>query len=119
MSVSRFYTRVLPVLILLVIVASAAFAFAASNTVTTSYAGDGSGTVSGYNVTVAYTLNATNPSNIDSAALTLNQAAATVKVRVNGAGSWITCTGGPTNWTCNLTGTAVSTLTSLQVVAAE
>ncbi len=119
MSVTRFYTRFVPVLILIAILATAAFAFAASNTVTTSYAGDGTGTVSGYTVTVGYTLNATNPANIDTANLTLNQPANTVHVRVNAAGSWIACTGSGTTWSCNLTGTSVLSLTSLQVVAAQ
>ncbi len=121
MSVSRFYTRTLPVLILIAILATAAFAFAATNTVTGSYAGDGTGTVSGYTVTVTYELDNTNPSELDSAELSLNQAAGEVHVRVNGAGAWISCTdvGAGTAWSCNLAGTTVASLTSLQVVAAE
>lgn len=119
MSVSRFYTRTLPVLVLVAILATAAFAFAATNTVTSSYAGDGTGTVSGYTVTVTYNLNTTNPANLDSADLSLNQAAGEVYARVNGAGSWIVCTGAGTSWNCSLTGTTVASLTSLQVVAAE
>jgi hypothetical protein len=52
--------------------AGAAYGFAASNTVETSGAGDGNAAISGYHVSnVAYTLNATDPSKIDSMSFTV------------------------------------------------
>ncbi len=62
--------------VLAVIAAIAVFsvggaAFTAANTVPTSSAGDGAGTVSGFTVTaVAYVLNTTTPSDVDTITLT-------------------------------------------------
>ena len=62
--------------------AFAAYAFTAANTVPSSKAGDGSGTISGYTVSnIAYTLDATNAANIESVAFTLDAAATTVRRR--------------------------------------
>lgn len=101
--------------------AVAAFGFAASNTVPTSRAGDGSGTVSGYTVSnINYTLDASNPSLIDSVSFTLDAPAGDVYVSVDNGSSWTQCTGGPTNWSCNFTpNVAVQPVTSLRVVAAD
>jgi hypothetical protein len=49
------------------VLATAAYGFAATNTVEKSGAGDGNAVISGYHVSdVVYTLNATDPSKIDS-----------------------------------------------------
>ena len=125
MSVTRFYTRFIPVMLLIAILVTAAFAFAAANTVNDSYAGDGTGTVSGYTVDVSYTLNNLNPANVDSASLTLDQPANTVRVRIYNStttawSSWISCTGSGTTWTCAFpANTEVLPLTQIQVVAAQ
>ena len=71
-----------------------AFAFAASNTMPApGFAGEGVTVTSGYTVSnVAYTLNGTTPSNIDSVKLDLDNSATTVKVRLVSTGSYYGCT---------------------------
>ena len=115
--------RRLAALAIFSVIAVSAFGFAEANTFNggtdAGRAGDGSGTISGYNVTnIRYNLNEANPSNLDSVTFDLDASATNVKARVN-AGTWATCTGGPTtDWTCNVGGT-VASATSLQVVAAD
>src|ERR671929_2389256 len=93
------------IVLLVLIFASAAFAFAASNTVPSTYAGEGASVTSGYTVSnVVYNLNATTPSNIDSVAFTLNAAATNVKIRLVTTGSYYSCTNSSGfNWSCNTT----------------
>jgi hypothetical protein len=126
MSISRFYSRFLPALVLILILSAATFAFAAANTVPESGAGDGTGTISGYTVSnVKYNLNATTPSNVDSVQFTLVATAGagtptSVHVQMNGAGSWFSCTNtSGTTWSCNLTGITALNATNLRVVAAQ
>lgn len=126
MTISRFYTRVLPVAMLILVLVSAAYAFADTNTVPDTNAGDGAGTISGYTVSaIKYNLNTTNPQNIDSVQFSLTPTApgasapTTVKVQLNGAGSWFTCTLSAGTWTCNLTGVTVVSSTNLRIVAAQ
>lgn len=105
------------------IVASSAYAFTASNTVPASNSGSGAGAISGYTASsVAYTLNTTNPQNIDAVAFTLDKAATTVKAQLASGGTWYACsvvTGN--NWTCNTTSPviSVSAATQLTVVATQ
>jgi hypothetical protein len=67
--------RRLAVLGLFAILAVAAFGFAASNTVEESFAGDGEGNISGFNVTdIDYELNTSNPPEISSVSFTLDPA---------------------------------------------
>jgi hypothetical protein len=105
------------------IVASSAYAFTASNTVPASSAGSGSGAISGYTVSaVAYTLNTSNPQNIDAVAFTLDKAATTVKVQLANAGTWYACSVvSGNNWSCNTTSPVISvaTATTLTVVATQ
>ena len=76
-------SRTLGILIVAAALATGAYAFTATNTVPDSNAGSGSGTISGYTVSaIAYTLNATTPSNIDSMTFTLNTTAATAKAKI-------------------------------------
>ena len=85
--------------------AFAAYAFTAANTVPSSQAGDGSGTISGYTVSnIAYTLDSTNAANIESVAFTLDAAAGTVKAKVVAASSTYTdCSNtGGNNWSCDI-----------------
>ena len=114
--------RLLATLVVAGVLATATYAFTASNTVPASRAGDGSGAISGYTVSgVAYTLNATYPSNLDSVAFTLDAAASVAKIKLVAAGStWYSCTNpSANNWTCSTTGAAVAPADQLQVVATQ
>ena len=110
------------IVLLALVFATAAFAFAASNTVPSTYAGEGASVTSGYTVSnVVYNLNATTPSNIDSVTFTLNAAASNVKIRVVTTGSYYNCTNVGLNWTCNTTApqATVATADELRVIAVE
>jgi archaellin len=111
------------IVLLVLIFASAAFAFAASNTVPSTYAGEGASVTSGYTVSnVVYNLNATTPSNIDSVAFTLNAAATNVKIRLVTTGSYYSCTNSSGfNWSCNTTSpqATVAAANELRVIATE
>lgn len=91
-------------------VVSVSYAFAASNTVDVSKAGQGTGAATGYTVTaVGYTLNAVDPTIIDSVYATLNttpSVGSTAKVQLDSTGgTWFTCTWIATALTCDTTGT--------------
>lgn len=111
--------KVLLVVFVIVAISASAYAFAAANTVPDTKAGDGSGAVSGYTVTsVAYTLNGTNPSTLDSVSFDLGAAATQVEVQLVSAGSWYACTlDAGTVWECDTTGLTVATIDQLRVVA--
>ncbi|HXG43059.1 MAG TPA: hypothetical protein VNL95_10100 [Dehalococcoidia bacterium] len=113
--------RFLVALIIGLAVAGAVFGFAASNTVPGTRAGDGAGNISGYTVLgVTYTLNSTDPQQIDSVSITLDVPATTVKVRLQNGGTWFNCTSSNgTNWSCTTTGQTVAGATELRVVAAQ
>lgn len=116
--------RYLAIFAIVLILAGATYAFAAANTVPASKAGDGSGAISGYTVSVIhYTLNGTNPATIDTVTFTLDTAPAggsTIKIKLVAAGStWYSCTNVTTAVTCTTTGAPVSTADSLQVVIAQ
>jgi len=125
-----FSKRALRIFLIVIVVfafATVAYASAAANSVLTSKAGDGSGAVSGYNVTlIHYNLNSTNPGNIDSVTFTLNVApvaGSTIKIKLVNAGTtWYTCTNSGTVVTCNngsTLGASVSSVDSLEVVIAD
>jgi hypothetical protein len=105
------------------VLASAAYAFTASNTVPGSTAGHGATAISGYSATsVAYGLNATTPSNIDSVSFTLAPAAAaTVKIQLVSSGSWYSCTNTAGSVTCATTSpqATVSAANNLTVLAVQ
>ena len=113
-------------------IAGGAYAFTASNTVPSTTAGAGVGTVSGFTITnLHYALNATTPTNIDSLTFTVSPvipSTGTGKVIVQA----ILSTGGPSTYTCttNTAGDVVTCpttspqlaaalLTSVTVVAAQ
>jgi hypothetical protein len=116
-------SKLFVVVIVALVFATAAFAFAASNTVPASYAGEGASTTSGYTVSnVAYNLNATTASNIDSVTFTLNAAATTVKVRLVTTGSYYSCTNtSGFNWSCATTSpqATVAAADEFRVVASQ
>lgn len=104
-----------------VLVAAGAYAFTASNTVPSSNAGSGSGTISGYTVSnIAYQLNAADPTTLDSISFTLDKTAGTVKAQLKSGGSWFSCTNSSgNNWSCTTTGADVASATNLSVVATD
>lgn len=110
------------VVLVVLVFATAAYAFAASNTVPSSYAGEGSATISGYTVTnLVYTLNATNASNIDAVSFTLNAAATNVKASLV-AGTYYNCTNtSGNNWSCTTTApqATVAAATTLNIIARD
>src|SRR5262249_2257440 len=123
-----FRLRFLVLCALMFIFATAAYGFAASNTVPGSNAGDGLATISGYTVSaVHYTLNATNPANIDTLSFTIAPAVpagGTVTVKLVSSGTTFkgcTVTTG-TSVTCPSSGTlGVTALQAdeLRVIAAQ
>jgi hypothetical protein len=112
--------RTIVTLGVVVIVGAGTYAFTASNTVPAKAAGSGSGAISGFTVSaVAYSLNATNPQNIDSIAFTISPATTTlVKASVDGT-NWYTCTNTTGSVACTSTSpqATVAAATSLTVVA--
>ncbi len=110
--------KTLLIVIVVLMLAGFTYAFADANTVGASKAGDGTGTISGYNVTnIKYTLNNTNPTSIDAVSFTLDANAAVVRVRIN-AGSWYSCdVSASPSITCSTPGATVAPATTLQVVA--
>lgn len=115
--------RVLLAIVVIAVIGTAAYAFTAGNTVPTSYAGDGSGTISGYTVSnIHYTANATTPANLDQVQFDLSAPAADVKVTLTNGGSVYDCgaSSGPSNSvTCATTSPQATVLAadSLTVVA--
>lgn len=103
------------------------YAFTAGNVVPPTKAGDGSASITGYQVSaVKYNLNVSNPQSIDSLTFTLDSAPAagsTVKVQLDTPlGSWFTCTmsGTPAvNASCPTAGATVVLADQLTVVAAD
>ena len=107
------------------VVALGAFGLTASNTVAATRAGDGSGAITGYVVSaVSYTLNASNPSNLDSVAFSVDSApvaGSTLRVRLSAAGAWYACTFVGTAVTCSTTApqATVASTDTLRVVIAQ
>jgi hypothetical protein len=108
---------------LVAVLSVSGYAFTASNTVPSATLGQGSSAISGYNVTsVAYGLNATTPTNLDSVTFTITPAAATsVKVQLVASGSWYTCTNSTGTVTCPtlVPQATAATATTLNVVASQ
>ena len=113
--------RFLGALVVAVVMGAGAYAFTASNTVPASSAGSGSGTISGYTVSaIAYQLNATTPSNIDTMTFTLSANATTVKAKVvSGSTTYTNCTvSGGVNASCDFSPDIdITTADQLSVIA--
>ena len=113
------------VVIMLLVLAAVAYGFAATNTVAASSAGDGTGTVSGYDITaIHYELDTTDPTDVDAVEFTMTGAAAaqTVYIQLNSYAGWFTCTMSGNDATCDTSSVAVpvgTTFTALRVVAAQ
>ena len=115
--------RTFGAVVVAVVVASSAYAFTQSNTIPATRAGDGNSAISGFTATsVVYTLNATNPQNIDQVAYTLAPTSATtVKTQLAAAGTWYSCTNTAGSVTCATTSpqATVAAATQLTVVAVD
>lgn len=114
-------SRFLVALVVAGAMGTGAYAFTASNTVPASTAGSGSGVISGYTVSaVAYQLNATTPTNIDSTTFTLSASASTVKAKLVSASATYTACAvvGGTSVTCTFSpAIAITTANQLDVIA--
>jgi len=123
MTLLRRRRRTMIVTLLAIGLGAGAFAYAATNTVPGSNAGSGSGAISGYTITnVAYTPNATTPTNLDQVAFTISPTTtSTLKVQLAAAGSWYSCTNTAGSVTCNTTSpqATVAAATQLTVVATQ
>jgi hypothetical protein len=101
----------------------AGYAFTASNTVPGASLGQGEGAISGYTVSsVAYNLNASDPTKVDSVAFTISPATATtVKVQLASGGSWYSCTNSSGSVSCATTSPQLTAAvaTTLNVVASQ
>jgi hypothetical protein len=111
--------RTLLAVMLVLILSVAVYGFAAANTVPGSYAGDGSGAISGYTISnIHYALNAANPANIQTVTFDISPASAgDVRITMDGA-TWYTCANSSGNVSCSVTQPAL-TAANLRVVAAE
>ncbi len=110
-KVIKFRYRIMALLVLAVVLSAATYGFAAANTVPAGVAGEGSGAISGYTVSsVVYTLDSSDPTQFDSVAFTLDANASDVYAGIGNGTSiyWTSCTGGPTNFSCDLSGSTVS-----------
>ncbi len=113
------------VLLLAIAAAIAAYGFTATNTVPGSNAGDGQGTISGYDVSsIAYTLSASDPTLIDKVDFTLDQSAGDVKAKVDASSTTYTdCTvTGGTSVSCDFASgsePAVVDADELRVIAVQ
>jgi hypothetical protein len=113
---------IVAVALLTAVLAAGAYAFAASNTVPSSNAGSGSGTVSGYTAT-NHTLTAADPNTIDT--LTFDIAPTTtsvVKVMAGSTGSWKTCANSSGSITCDYSAAPIgvgAVLDQITVVAVQ
>jgi hypothetical protein len=97
------------------------YAFTASNTVPNASLGQGSNTISGYTVSsVAYNLNGSTPTNLDSVSFTISPTTATsVKAQLASGGTWYSCTNTAGSVSCATTSpqATAAAATSLNVVA--
>lgn len=114
-------SKMFVVVVAMLVFATAAYAFAAANTVPASYAGEGSGAISGYTVSnIVYTYDTANPSNVTDVDFDLNAAASSVDASLTAGGALQGCTNtGGTSWNCPITGVTVTAATSLRVVASQ
>ncbi len=123
--------RTTTALLIALILSAIAYGFAAANTVPTSKAGDGTGTVSGYTISnIHYTLNNSDPSKIDSVTFNTDvavPASGTVYVAAENTAAGTStasdaCTGlGTTTLSCNFSTNTLTVLyiDNLRVIAAQ
>ena len=111
--------RIMVLIVLTIVLGAATYGFAAGNTVPDGVAGEGMGNITGYVVSsVVYTLDSGTPSEFDSVDFTLSANASDVYAGIgDGLGTtyWIDCTGGPLNWTCDLTACTVDVVDAVEL----
>ena len=125
MTKSRIW-KGLGVSLVLAVVVGVGLTFTAANTVPETKAGEGEGTITGYDIaSVHYVLNTADPSKVDSVTFTLDTApvaGSTIQARLQSTGStWYTCTNTGMNVTCNTTSpqATATTANQLRVVIAQ
>lgn len=115
--------RMILVLVAAAALALATYAFTAANIVPASKAGDGAGAITGYTVSnIAYQLDGTVPSNIESVSFDLDAVAGTVKAKlVAASGTYTNCTNtGGNSWSCNVEpDPTVLSVDELRVIATQ
>lgn len=120
--------RVMALGVVALVFSGTTYGFAAANTVPAGNAGDGQNVISGYTVgSVKYTLNNTDPGNVDAVAFTLTGAAKpqTVKARVVNGGAYYNCstasTASPFSYSCATTSPQATAAGAdqLRVIAAD
>ena len=118
-----FRPRTLVLAIVLLILAAFSFGFANTNTINATYAGDGSAAVSGYTITVTWTLDPVTPTEMDSASLAFAVGTpGTVRISLDGGATWLgagTCTGANPSICTFAAGTLVTGITNIQIVATD
>jgi hypothetical protein len=118
-----FRPRTLVLAIVLLILAAFSFGFANTNTINPTYAGDGSVAVSGYTITVTWTLDPTDPTEMDSASLAFAAGTpGTVRISLDGGATWLgagTCTAANPSVCTFAAGTLVTGITNIQIVATD
>ncbi|MGZ8716418.1 MAG: hypothetical protein ACXWYO_04830 [Gaiellaceae bacterium] len=115
---------IVAVALLTAILAAGAYAFTASNTVPSSNAGSGSGTVSGYTATnLTYALTAADPNTIDTLTFDISPTTTSVvKVKAGTTGSWKTCANAAGAITCDYSAAPIgvgAVLDEITVVAVQ
>lgn len=105
------------------VVAATTLGFAATNTFTSSYAGDGTGTISGYSVSnIHYTLD-TNPANVTSISFNtvpVMTGTSTRRISLDNGANWLpagNCTG-TAPVVCTVSASVLS-LATIRLVAAD
>lgn len=126
--------RLLILSILVVVLSAATYGFAAANTVESSQAGEGSGTISGYSVqNISYILDSSDPSTFDTVTFDLylddgsTNAPDTTTVQVGFSTSggspstWYSCSvnGSLPDWSCSISGESVLNAEEFHVVATD
>ena len=120
--------RVVAIALFTIVAGSVGYAFAASNSGLAGPGGDGTGQISGYQITdVSYALNATDPTRIDAVSFDIDagdQLPDVVVSLVRDSGAWHDCAVStatvPARATCEMsTPVAVADVNELRVVAAQ
>jgi hypothetical protein len=115
-------SKLFAIVLVVLIFATSAFAFAASITglPATTRAGEGATVIGNYAVlNLDYTLSTGAPSTISAVNVTLDNAAVTVEVSLDGGATFVGCTNTSGNiWSCATT-TTVATATQLVIVASD
>jgi hypothetical protein len=120
---NRKILTLLGTLVAMLLLATAAYAFTATNVVSTTKAGDGHSSISGYTVSnVVYTFDNTSPQNIANWEFDLDAAATSVRSKLaSGSTTYTACVhGAGFHWTCTpATEPTVAAADELRVIAVQ